>query len=338
MGFLFFMGKGRLVRTILATSLLLITGTTMTIAEDTGAARIARWQDNKQAAFMLFFDDGCRSHLTNAIPELRKRGLTGTFYLFPAAEFFKKHQSEWEDMAVVGGMEFGNHTMTHSGAPDYASIEKELVECSAYIRRVNPPSPDSPLLSYAKPGGVDKNWHISEEEHQRAQDKALVVRRNRTPNNAAGINIKTAAEMFALAQTALETGDSASIVFHGVGGDWLSVDMPEFLGLLDLLKENEDRLWIAGHIAQHKYEAARDKSTVKTLSASDTEIRLQLSSDIDIGLYDYPLTLLCRIPGRWKACRVEIAGQEAQIVAGKAGEAMFRARPGAGEIVLRAAD
>lgn len=50
-------------------------------AQDTaiGTASVDRWPDGKKTAFMMMFDDGCPSHVNNAIPELAKRNLTDAF-------------------------------------------------------------------------------------------------------------------------------------------------------------------------------------------------------------------------------------------------------------------
>ena len=48
-------------------------------ADGPGATRVAKWKDDKQAAFILMFDDSCQSHVKNAIPELVKRKMVGTF-------------------------------------------------------------------------------------------------------------------------------------------------------------------------------------------------------------------------------------------------------------------
>ena len=49
-----------------------------------GDTAVARWKDDRQAAFLLMFDDGWPSHWQVAVPELAKRGMIATFYLVNA--------------------------------------------------------------------------------------------------------------------------------------------------------------------------------------------------------------------------------------------------------------
>ena len=48
-----------------------------------GATRVAKWKDDKTAAFMLMFDDSWPSHFQVAVPALVERDMTATFYINP---------------------------------------------------------------------------------------------------------------------------------------------------------------------------------------------------------------------------------------------------------------
>ena len=37
-----------------------------------------------------------------------------------------------------------------------------------------------------------------------------------------------------------------AVHFHGIGGEWLSIDTESFIRLLDFLTGNKDKLWSAG--------------------------------------------------------------------------------------------
>ena len=54
---------------------------------------------------MLEFDDSCESHIKNAIPELKKRGMVGTFYINPGNGPYKNKQAAWEKDVPAAGME-----------------------------------------------------------------------------------------------------------------------------------------------------------------------------------------------------------------------------------------
>lgn len=115
------------------------------------------------------------------------------------------------------------------------------------------------------------------------------------------------------------------LVIHGVERivpDWKYQDFwalkqDVLLPLLDGLAERRDKgdLWIADHISQHKYETERRGAAVKTLEANAQRILLELKSQADAKLYDYPLTLITQVPKNWKTCRITQGAKITQIAA-----------------------
>src|SRR2546426_1324490 len=61
-----------------------------------GATTVLKWKDGKKAVFLLMFDDSAPTDIKNVIPELKKRGMTGTFYIVPGGGPFKAAQKAWE--------------------------------------------------------------------------------------------------------------------------------------------------------------------------------------------------------------------------------------------------
>ena len=69
------------------------------------------WNDDKQSAISLTFDDGMKSHLDLAIPILENFGLAGTFY--PIAKGNWETSLERFRPAFENGHEIGNHSIHH---------------------------------------------------------------------------------------------------------------------------------------------------------------------------------------------------------------------------------
>src|SRR4051812_10994194 len=88
-------------------------------ADDIGKARIARWKDDKKAAFLLMFDDSIPSHIKVVYPELQKRGFIGTFFVNPGRGEWQPFRDQWEKELPAAGMVYANHTMTHQGVRDF---------------------------------------------------------------------------------------------------------------------------------------------------------------------------------------------------------------------------
>lgn len=303
-------------------------------ADQVGSTRIAKWKDDKQAAFMLMFDDSCMTHVKNAIPELVKRKMTGTFYLNPGSGHFSALKNDWEKTIPALGMEYANHTFTHKGAKDAADLDDELVKCNDAIGKILSKRPA--LISFGRPGVKPGAWAVTDQELKDALAKHHLIMRPNVDGRFAEINLKTAESMFAIAEKAIASGGADCVIFHGVGGDWLTAQMPVYTGLLDKLETVRDKLWIAGHIAVHSYQVERDGASVKVEQAGATGIKLTLSTKADPALYAAPLTLVTKVPSDWKRCHV-LQGDATVTVPVQGGVVRYDATPSDRAISLRPA-
>jgi peptidoglycan/xylan/chitin deacetylase (PgdA/CDA1 family) len=296
------MTRFRLLAIIAASAL---AGSGWLIAADAaaGATQVARWKDGKAGAFMLMFDDSVPSDVKNVVPELTRRHLTGTFYINPAAGHYLAFKDAWEKQIPATGMEYANHTMTHSGARDEANAEEEIGGCTDAIMRIVP-SAKPRLISFGRPGVKQGAWNITDAQLAPILARHHLVERPPFGGHGAAINLKTVDDLVRLAEQAQAKGEAQYVVFHGVGGDWITFPLSDFVTFLDRLAPMADKLWIAGAIAVHKYETERDASEVEVLGASADAIRVVLKAKTDPAFYDAPLTLVTRVPTAWKRCAI----------------------------------
>ncbi len=302
---------------------------------ETGATKIMKWKDGRQAVFMLEFDDSCETDIKNVIPELKKRGMVGTFYINPGNGPFKNKQGAWEKDVAAAGMEMGNHTFTHSHALNVADFESELTLCTDEINKCYPDRKQPRLISYGPPGGIPKEkWLVSKDEVNASLAKLHLI--ERPSFYGPPIHMKGAAEVMKVVDFALSKGEMGHLDFHGVGGDWLVTPMDWFLPLLDKLDANRDLLWITDPISWHKYLTERKASEVKVLAADARQIRIQLASTTDPALYDSPLTLATRVPQDWKECQVT-QGSSSSTAQAVSGIVRYSALPGTEPISLQPA-
>ncbi len=305
-----------------------------------GETRVARWQGDKTAAFLLMFDDSWPSHWQVAAPELLKRDMIATFYINPGKGEYKKFAKEWEEKLWKQGMVYGNHTMTHKGVENFEDGEREIGECTKVIAGIVPGT-NPRLISFAMPGV--KTWNMTPEQTQQLLDKDHLISRGDFAGHGAVYHWKTAEEMLALADKAIEKKGMEYLVIHGVERitpdwgyqDFWALKQDIFKAVLDGLKERRDKgdLWITDHISQHKYERERDSASVKVLEASDRQIRLELSSKVDPKLYDLPLTLTTQAPKQWQKAKVT-QGEQTVEAAVKEGVVQYQALPNGGVVTL----
>ncbi|MCM8527152.1 MAG: polysaccharide deacetylase family protein [Lentisphaeraceae bacterium] len=283
-------------------------------ADKPGTSTVAKWKGDKACAMILMFDDSSSTHVKTVFPELQKRGFTGTFYVNPGAGHYGANRKVWEKVIPEAGFELANHTLTHKGGMSKADIEHEVTGCNEAIRKSTPGLPWPRLISYGQPGGIKKeNWPVSKEELAVVLKKNNLIDRPNFGSRGAAIALKTGEQMLAHVDKAVKNGVMECIIFHGVGGDWISVPVKEFITLLDGLTQRKDKVWVTQHMAAHKYAAERDSAAVKTVKVSANQITLQLTAKTDPKFYDESLTLKTTVPSNWKKCTVKQGNYSAEL-------------------------
>jgi predicted neuraminidase/peptidoglycan/xylan/chitin deacetylase (PgdA/CDA1 family) len=296
-----------------------------------GATRIERWPDGKKAAFLMMFDDACPSHVGNVVPELARRGLSGTFYPIPNKGEYKARLAFWEQEApALPGIVYGNHSYSHKAFESAEHAEQEMLRANEVILRLFPGKTPR-LISYASAGGV-KHAITGEQIKELAAKHDLIVRPPFQSHGAA-VHYKTGESILKDIDKAMGVGGMAYVIFHGVGGDWISFPLDQFHVLLDGLEERRESVWTADPISVHKYETERDTAKATLTKSDAAQLQLELTCSADAARYDQPLTLVTEVPKTWTTCRITQVGRSVTVPA-VAGAVRYAARPDAGTITL----
>lgn len=306
-----------------------------------GDTRVAKWKDDKTAAFMLMFDDSWPSHFQVAVPALEARGMIATFYINPGKGEYKACSNEWEKSVWSKGMVYGNHTYAHGSVTNAAQAEKVIAKGNEEILRIVP-GPTPRLLSYGQPG-VDQ-WIVKQEEMQAILAKHHLISRPDFKGHGAVYHWQKTEQMLALADKAIASQGIEYLVIHGVERikpnwgyqDFWALKQEIFFGVLDGLKERRDegKLWITDHISAHQYETERNSAKVEVIDRKPSSITLKVTCDADPTLYDEPLTLVTRVPDRWRSGVVTQAGRTTTIAV-SGGMAMYEVVPNGQLITLQ---
>ena len=99
------------------------------------------------------------------------------------------------------------------------------------------------------------------------------------------------------------------MLFHGVGGEWLSCNLQAFADLLDFLVAHRDQLWLCTEGAGYRYQQEHQAiSHVALESSSEAGFSVRLECDpekiVTYGqpfaeCYDEPLTVRVPVPAAW---------------------------------------
>ncbi|MBR9998671.1 MAG: hypothetical protein KFF73_06860 [Cyclobacteriaceae bacterium] len=294
-----------------------------------GNTTIAKWKDNKKGAYTLRFDDSMWSHHDHTVPNLIKRGLVGSFFINPATERYGYGIGTWESLASRAGIELCPHTMNHTGAADYEEADYEIGEAFRTVWELNPRD-KSKLYPFSRGGGT--TWPSGYENA--VQNKYPAGDYQHDAVRYAGNDNRE--ELIAFAKKAIKDNAWHIVLTHGTGPDleWLGFEVSNFEALLDYLASAKEELWIgtAGDI--YKYVTERKTARVNLIENKNDLMRLGLTSEADVQLYDYPLTLITEVPAAWVHCHVT-QGKFQGIYPVKSGKVMYEAVPNRGNIILR---
>jgi peptidoglycan/xylan/chitin deacetylase (PgdA/CDA1 family) len=263
--------------------------------------RVAKWHDGRAAALSIRFDDSHPTHLTKAVPILNEYGFRGTFMICPGAaepgsrrvSEFDQHRAAWEAIAKQGGHELANHSAHHRGGFGDEDMESEVGEAARAIRQLN--AGRSKLTALNLGGGtrwettrtlryyLDKYQHFDASENSTGMDDSYG---NRVEN------------FRRILDQHLQRGLWCRIHYHYIG-DGLSSTEANFRAALDIAKQHQTALWIAGMADIHKYQTERNAAKLALLKSDARSLSFRLTCATDPALYDQPLTMEVVPPAAW---------------------------------------
>lgn len=268
---------------------------------------VARWPDGRKAALSLRFDDSHPTHLEVAVPILDEYGFRGTFMVNPGEDepgsrrrsAFQARRAEWEWIAGAGRHELANHSSHHRGAKDDADMEAEVGEAAGVIREL---TGEEGLIALNLGGGTQ--WTTSRTLRHYLDRHRLFDASSGSMGMDDSYGNRVAAFREHL-ERHLEREGWCRAHFHAIG-EGLGSSEANFRAALDVAKEHEGDLWIAGMAEIHRYEVARDAAMLRQVATGEGPVGFRLLCPTDPKLYDRELTLEIRLPERVSAGTVRV--------------------------------
>jgi peptidoglycan/xylan/chitin deacetylase (PgdA/CDA1 family) len=211
------------------------------------------------SAVSLTFDDGDPIHLDFAIPEMKKRGIVGTFYLI--ADNLERRE-DWAKAAKDGLVEIGNHSATHRHANELTDKD-EYEEVDGAGKRLKDLSGQD-VLMFAYPF-----VEITDGLRKRAEINCIAARGGgpemfyTADTDPDWYNIHSCAAMTDYPfekykqwiDDAMEFKGWTVFMIHAIEGSdwWQPIKKDTFTRILDYLKNNRDKVWTApiGEVAAY---------------------------------------------------------------------------------------
>ena len=240
--------------------LLLLAGIAWSISSQETSKELI-WPNASKLAISLSYDDALNSQLDIAIPALDKLNLKASFYVLPNSTVMSERMDEWK-AASENGHELGNHSIYHpcsASLPDrdwvaahhdldkytVEQILEEVTTANTFLKALD----GKTQRTYTVPCG--DSLAGGEDYIVKVKDIFVAIKGQ---GIADGISILwapsevTGQELIDYVKNAPANTKLVNILFHGVGGDYLSVSSEAHLELLNFLSANRDKYYVDSYI------------------------------------------------------------------------------------------
>ncbi|MCT7942331.1 polysaccharide deacetylase family protein [Shewanella holmiensis] len=226
------------------------------------------WPNGSKLAVSLSYDDALNSQLDNVIPALDKRNLKASFYVVINSPVLLQRKAEWQ-AAVLNGHELGNHSVNHpcsASLPNREWVQQahnldrytvkqmvmELEQANAFLTTLD----GKTERTYTVPCGdllIEGQPYLDNVRHLFVAIKGHGLDPRFTPIlYPAG---ETGKQLIEYIQQQSSDTLLVNIIFHGVGGDYLSVTAQAHEELVDFLALNSHIYYVDNYINLMKYAA-----------------------------------------------------------------------------------
>jgi peptidoglycan/xylan/chitin deacetylase (PgdA/CDA1 family) len=232
-----------------------------------GVPEKMKWPDHKKSAIVLTYDDGLPSHRHIVVPQLDEKGFKGTFFLY-GQTVTREEIPEWRQISRAGH-ELGNHSLYHpcsgrnektlpgTSLDDYsvATMLREIAVMNQFLYSID----GDTVRTYAYPCGQTET---GDGDYSVSPGLSGLIRFARNGGEDPVITDFDRLDAFHVPAFAVMTGDSAAriidfcesvlennglgiILFHGVGGDYLTVSEEAHQELINYLDGHASDIWVA---------------------------------------------------------------------------------------------
>ncbi|HID74464.1 MAG TPA: hypothetical protein EYP56_00530 [Planctomycetaceae bacterium] len=283
-------------------------------------AKITNWYNGRRVALCLRFDDSHPTHLSTVIPLLRQYRFRATFMINPGTpdqrsprrwrSAYQEHKAEWEAVAREGDQEFANHTAHHRGAADDEEMEHEIGDAAKVIWSLFPHR--SKLLALNLGGGT---WWVTKRPLRYYLDKypSFLVTGSLGMDDTYG-NRVAAFRQHLERNLAPNRLGWCKVHFHSVGKGAASSE-ENFRAVLEIIKQHESQIWIAGLADAYKYLTERRGAKLSIRSTGSDRVALELSCTTNPELFDHPLTIDVGLPEPWARSHVVVTDVQGNVLA-----------------------
>jgi len=318
---------------------------TLTWPSVEGEGEICLWGEDRFAAMTITIDDNTAQDHTWWLQMAETYDLDLTWFVITNSVTGSTSGGTWSGFQslVDQGHSVQSHTLSHGLPPSEAAYINEYEDSQATID-LNITGQWAATLAYPNPSGVPVRPDLAKDYYIGARG---VVG---TPNVANKINyMQTTSTSSRIGVDYIDSILKGTSAVSWLGGDrytrgWLCThfhfvtNKPTIEADLEYIDTVRDQIWITSFYNLIRFVQERDTATLTVHSASENEIRFELSDWMDDTIYNYPLTVKFRVSGDWSEVEAKQNGNNLDVRMVENGGnlyAVVQAVPDAGEVILK---
>ncbi len=224
------------------------------------------WPNDERIAVSLSYDDALASQLDHALPGLNRHGFRASFYILPNSPVVSERLEEWRALAR-DGHELGNHSIFHPcratlPGREWVAAHKDLDRYTA--EQMKEEISTANTILYAIDGKTERTLTPpcgdrtagGEDYIPLVSDMFVAIK---PLKEVPGFSVTwsprgvTGQELVDYVRRMEGRTRMINILFHGVGGDYLAVDLDAHDELLQFLADNQDIYWVDTFINIMRY-------------------------------------------------------------------------------------
>lgn len=225
------------------------------------------WPGGRTMAVSLSYDDALDSQLDYAVPALDARNLKASFYILPNSPVMNARMAEWR-AAAERGHELGNHSVYHpcsASLPnrEWVAVHHDLDRYS--IEQIVEEVSTANTFLKALDGELERTFTppcgdvaVEGENYINKIKEGFVAIKGQGVGSGFSIvwnpTMLTGEQLIDYIERVPDDVSLINIVFHGVGGDYLSVSSSAHVKLLDFLVVNSEIYYVDSFINIMKYK------------------------------------------------------------------------------------
>ena len=226
------------------------------------AAPAIQWPGDAKVAISLSYDDALNSQLDNVVPALDKYQIKASFYPTLSSPVIAARLEEWRK-AARSGHELGNHTFFHpcsAAGPNRTWVlpqndldKRSLVQMQGEVTTANTflNAIDGRTERTYTPPCLDAN--VGEGNYLKviAKDFVAIKTAEGFPEGFAVLLMpdgQSGKELIDFVKKSAKNAKLIHLLFHGVGGDYMTVTPQAHEELLKFLAENKKVYWTDTYI------------------------------------------------------------------------------------------